>query len=281
MSRKSEARRSQLAGEALHEHWQQLHRTDKEPWPDQKRVAKLARGSPEFAAAVEEAGGAAEVAGKVEAAWRAFHEGDFTRAISLGSSAGALGAIAANRAAAVHSLYGKIADGPLLKLLDDAVHRGEQAVRSLPQEPNAHYMLALALGRYSQRISILKALAEGLGGRVRGHLEKALELEPRHAEAHVALGLFHAEILNKLGALAGGLTYNVSGRKALECFKQAGRLAPDSAIVCMEQAHGLLLLDAARYAGEANALFERAAACKPLDAMERLDVEAARKGIQA
>ncbi len=279
MSRKSAGIHSdELAGEGLHEHWKRLHRTDREPWPDEKRIASLARGNPEFGAAVEKAGGAAGLAQKVQAAWRAFHAGDFPSAIKLGAALGALGATAANRAAAVQSLYSKLSDAQLLKSLDEAVRRGEAAVKQLPDEPNTHYMLALVLGRYSQRISILKALSQGLAGRVRGHLEKTLELEPQHAEAHVALGLYHAEILNKLGALAAGLTYNVSGKKALEYFKQAGRLAPDSPIVCMEQAHGLLLLDAHRNADEADSLFEKAAACKPLDAMERLDVECAKKG---
>ncbi len=278
MSRKNAGNNpDELAGEALAERWTRLHHTDREPWPDEKRIASLARRNAGFAQSVDGLGGPAALAKQLQAAWRAFHAGDFPAAIKLGSELGALGATAANRAAAVQSLYSSLSDAQLLKSLEDAGKRGEAAVKQLPQDANAHYMLALVLGRYSQRISILKALAEGLGGRVRAHLEKTLELEPHHAEAHVALGLFHAEIINKLGALAAGLTYNVSGKEAIEHFNQASRLAPASAIVCMEHAHGLRLLDPDRYSSEADSLFERAAACKPLDAMERLDVATAKR----
>jgi tetratricopeptide (TPR) repeat protein len=211
----------------------------------------------------------------LQEAWQAFHAGEFPRAIKLGSELGALGATVANKAAAIDSAYSKHSGPQVLRILEAATVRGEEAVGQLPKYPNAHYMLALVLGRYSQRISILRALAEGLAGRVRSHLELTLDLEPRHAEAHVALGLYHAEIINKLGSLAAGFTHNVSSEKALEHFRQASHLAPASPIVQMEHANGLLLLDADRYRSEAHALYERAAAYEPLDAMEALDVQCA------
>jgi len=192
---------------------------------------------------------------------------------------GALGATVANKAAAIDSVYSKHSGSQVLHMLEAATARGEEAVGQLPKYPNAHYMLALVLGRYSQRISILKALAEGLAGRVRSQLEQTLALESRHAEAHVALGLYHAEIINKLGSLTAGLTHNVSSEKAIEHFHHASRLAPSSPIVQMEHANGLLLLDADRYRSQAHSLYERATACHPLDAMESLDVECAKRGL--
>jgi tetratricopeptide (TPR) repeat protein len=215
----------------------------------------------------------------VQDAWRAFHAGEFRRAIQMGSKLGALGACAANKAAAVDTLYAQESTPQLLRELEAAVARGETAVKVLPDYPNAHYMLALVLGRYSQRISVLTALAAGLAGRVRAHLERALGLEPRHAEAHVAFGLYHAEIVGKLGPLAASLTYGASPGAALEHLRKAARLAPDSLIVQMEYAHGLLLLDATRHRDQARTLYKRAAACEPQDAMERLDVEHARQGL--
>jgi hypothetical protein len=35
----------------------------------------------------------------------------------------------------------------------------------------------------------------------------AIALQPRHADAHIALGAFHAEVIDKVGALIGGMTY--------------------------------------------------------------------------
>ena len=238
--------------EALSKHWKALHEGDREPWPNDPDLQE---------------------------AWRAFHNGDFQAAIKLGSELGAHGAAVANKAAAVQTLYSKQSATRILQILEAAIARGEKAVAELPDHPNTHYTLALVLGRYSQRISILKALSEGLAGKVRSHLERALALEPRHAEAQVALGLYHAEIINKLGSLAAGLTYKVSAGKAIEHFRQASRLAPSSPIVQLEHANGLLLLDAQRYRAEAHTLFEQAAECKPRDAMEAQDVAYAQRDL--
>ena len=140
-------------------------------------------------------------------------------------------------------------------------------------------MLALALGRYSQRISIIKALANGIATRVRSHLDITLKLAPEHAEAHIALGLYHAEIVAKIGALLAGLTYQASGEAALEQFRRAIKLTPRSPIANIEYANGLLLLDAQKHREQAQELYARAAATEPADAMEQLDVERAQRGL--
>jgi tetratricopeptide (TPR) repeat protein len=266
-------------GDELREQWSRLHQTDREPWPDAHAVGKLAKGRTQLASSIEAHGGAAAVAAALQEAWGAFHSGAFARAVLAGEKIGALGAAVANKAAAIDSLYSKRSAAQLLRALESAIARGEQAVAELPDHPNTHYTLALVLGRYSQRISILKALAAGLASRVREHLERTLALEPRHAEAHLALGLYHAEIVGKLGSLAASLTYGATSNAAMEHFRQALTLAPASPIVRMEYAHGLLLLDATRHLPQAQELYSQAAACEPADAMERLDVARARRGL--
>lgn len=267
-------------GDALRKSWNRLHQTDREPWPDARVIDRLARGHALLASSVMEHGGADAVAQALQDAWRAFHSGAFGRAITAGGKLGALGAIVANKAAAVDSLYSKRSAAQLLKALESAIARGEEAVAQLPDHPNAHYTLALVLGRYSQRISILKALATGLAGRVRQHLERTLALEPRHAEAHLAFGLYHAEIVGRLGSLAASLTYGASATAAIEHFRRAVALAPSSPIIRMEYAHGLLLLDASGHRQEAQALYRQAADCEPADEMERLDAGRAKRGLE-
>ncbi len=277
----SPSRSDPFRGDELREHWSRLHQTDREPWPDARAIGKLARGHAQLTSSIEAHGGAAAVAEALQDAWRAFHSGAFARAIAAGEKLGAVGAAVANKAAAVDSLYSKRSATQLLKELESAIARGEQAIAELPDHPNAHYTLALVLGRYSQRISILKALAAGLASRVREHLERTLSLEPRHAEAHVALGLYHAEIIGKLGSLAASLTYGATASAAKEHFRQALALAPSSPIVRMEYAHGLLLLDGTGHLREAQELYAQAAACDPADEMERLDVARAKRGLEA
>jgi tetratricopeptide (TPR) repeat protein len=268
-------------GEELRKRWSRLHQTDREPWPDARLVGNLAKGNEELASVIETHGSAAMVAGALQDAWRQFHCGAYARAIAMGEKLGALGAPVANKAAAIDSLYSRRSAAQLLQELESAIARGEQAVAQLPEHANAHYTLALVLGRYSQRISILKALAVGLAGRIREHLERTLSLEPRHAEAHLAFGLYHAEIVGKLGSLPASLTYGATTSAAIGHFRQALGLAPSSPIIRMEYAHGLLLLDATRHLREAQELYAQAAACKPADEMERLDVARAKRGCHA
>jgi tetratricopeptide (TPR) repeat protein len=280
-SRGQRAPSDQYRGEELRAHWSRLHQTDREPWPEARAIGKLARGHTPLAASIAAQGGAAAAAEALQDAWRAFHSGAFGRAVLAGEKLGALGAAVANKAVAVDMLYSKRGATQVLKALESAVARGEQAVAQLPDHANTHYTLALVLGRYSQRISILKALAAGLAGRVREHLERTLSLEPHHAEAHLAFGLYHAEIVGKLGSLAASLTYGATAGAAIEHFRQALALAPSSPIVRMEYANGLLLLDAGRHRRQAEELYTQAAGCAPADEMERLDVARAKRGLEA
>jgi tetratricopeptide (TPR) repeat protein len=264
----------------LHKLWSALHHGDREPWPEAKSIARLGTQSVPFAVWLDaHRGGPTAVAQGLRDAWRAFHAGDFTKAIKLGSALGPLGAVAANKAAAIYACYGRCRAAQRLELLESAATRGEAAVKLLPDYPNAHYMLALALGRYSQDISIIKAATTGVAGRVRTHLERSLELEPSHAEGHVALGLYHAELIGKLGKIAAALTYGASSDRALEQFRRALKLAPASPIVHIEYANGLLLLDARRHRAQAERLYGQAAAHEPIDAMEQCDVERAQHGV--
>jgi tetratricopeptide (TPR) repeat protein len=268
------------ADDQLHKLWEKLHHGDREPWPEPKAIARLGTKNAAFAAWLAAHGGAAAVAQGMQAAWREFHAGNFPKAIKLGSDLGALGAVVANKAAAIASVNAPRNAAQRRKSLETAAKRGEASVELLPEYPNAHYMLALVLGRYSQDISIIKAVATGLATRVRTHLERTLALEPSHAEAHVALGLYHAELVKKLGMLAASLTYGASQDHALEHFRRAVKLAPASPIVHIEYANGLMLLDAARNRQQAEALYAQAAAFQPIDAMEQLDVERAKRGIE-
>ena len=77
-----------------------------------------------------------------------------------------------------------------------------------------------------------------------------------------------------------GLTYGAKKDSALEHFQKALKLNPDSAISRIEYANGLIMLfDKARL-DEATKLYEQAARCEPMDAMEKLDVELARSELE-
>ena len=84
-------------------------------------------------------------------------------------------------------------------------------------------------------------------------------------------------MINKAGALVAGLTYGAKKESALAHFEQALQLFPESPIVHIEYANGLILLFGKSRLDDATKLYEEAAAAKPQDAMERLDVEHAKE----
>jgi tetratricopeptide (TPR) repeat protein len=237
-------------GATLEKNWSRLHAGDREPFPEDERV---------------------------QDAWRAYQRGDFEAAARQGEVLGALGANVAAKAINIYASY-------LVEDREEKIalfQRAAALAESLQQSDNANswYLHAQALGRYSQCISVAKALGQGLGGKIKHALETALRLEKRHADAHIALGAYHAEVVDKIGGMIASLTYGASKDAAVKHFEEALKLNPTSAIARMEYANALAMLFGASKLKQATALYEEAAKCVPADAMERLDVEAAKAEI--
>ena len=250
------------AGDALKKAWPKLHAGDCEPFPDAKRAAALSKAAGKAAPKLD----SDALADALQDAWRAFHRGDFKAAFDAGEKLGPVGASVAVKAIGIHATYLVDDEAERLKRYEQAAKLAEAAVKALPDEANSHYRHAFALGRYSQGLSIAKALKMGIANKVRASLDAALELEPKHAEAHTALALYHAEIINKIGAMIGGLTYGAKASEAEKHIKDALKLTPASPIAHLEHGNVLLLLDENRNEDAAAAAIEKAAKCKPLDA---------------
>ncbi|HYE41067.1 MAG TPA: hypothetical protein VEB23_14110 [Ramlibacter sp.] len=229
--------------------WARLHAGDAEPPPSDARVL---------------------------AAWVLFHNGDFEEAVRAGTAAGDAGATVANKAQCIYANYLERKEKPRLDLFLEAAQRAERRAAVHPGDPAAWYWYAYALGRYSQAISVAKALAQGLGSKVKGALERTIALQPLHADAHVALGAFHAEVIDKVGTLIGGMTYGAKKETGLRLFQEGLRLHPQSPIALIEYANGLVMLEGEKKLPEANRLYEQAAALEPADAMEWLQIDLAR-----
>jgi tetratricopeptide (TPR) repeat protein len=240
----------------LRKKWARLHAGDAEPLPADEAVL---------------------------AAWQLFHAGEFQKATEAGLKAhragSAGGMTVANKAQAIYATYLEASERDKLALLLEVAERAERRAREAPNEANAWYCIAYALGRHSQGISIAKALAQGLGGRVKNALETTIRLAPKHADAHIALGTYHAEIIDKVGSLLGR-TQGASKDAGLLHYKTALKLNPTSAIAMVEYANGLVMLEGEKRMQEATRLYENAAACQPLDATERLDVEMAKAELE-
>ena len=265
------------AGDALKKAWPALHAGDTEPFPDAKRAAALIKAAGKAAPKGVDADA---LATQLQDAWRAFHHGDFKAAFDAGEALGPVGASVATKAIGIHATYLVDGDAEKLKRYEQAAKLAEAAVKALPDEANSHYRLAFALGRYSQGISIAKALKQGIAGKVREALEAALERAPKHAEAHTALALYHAEIIGKIGAMIGGLTYGAKASEADAHIKTALKLTPNSPIAHVEYGNVLMLLHGDKQEDAAAAAYEKAAKLKPADAMEAMDAAYAREQLE-
>jgi len=237
---------------ALKKIWPRLHRGDAEPWPEDEAVVR---------------------------AWALFHAGEFRKAFDAGLKAGGAGITVTNKAQCIYAHYLERHEKTKLALFLDAAARAEAQQAAEPGNPNAWYWQAYALGRYSQTISVVQALARGLGGTVKGALEKTIALAPRHADAHIALGSFHAEVIDKVGRLMGRIQ-GADAATGLAMYRRALKLDPTSVIGKLEAARGLVMIDGEKRAKEAEKLRAQAAACAPMDAMERLDVQRARAELE-
>ena len=257
-----------FSGDRLKKAWPALHAGDLEPYPDAKRAAALLKAAGKAAPKGIDADA---LAARLQDAWRAFHAGAFHAAFEAGEALGPVGASVAVKALGIHANYLVDDEAEQLSRFDRAVSLAAAAVAALPGEANSHYRHAFALGRYSQRISIAKALKLGLAGKVRASLEQALSLAPRHAEAHTAMALYHAEIIGKIGALIGGMTYGAKAAEAEKHIQAALKLTPESPIVHGEHGNLLLLLHGDKREDDAATAYETAGKLKPRDAMETLD----------
>ena len=232
--------------------WARLHAGDAEPLPKDAKVLE---------------------------AWVLFHRGEFQKAHDMGLKAGGGGITVANKAQSIYANYLEKNEKTKLAMFEEIAERAEAQQAEEPKNANAYYWQAYALGRYGQGISVAKALTQGLGSKVKGALETAIKLAPKHADAHIALGTFHAEVIDKVGKLLGR-TQGADRATGLKMFQQALKLNPASAIARVEYANGLVMLEGEKKMKEAEKLYAEAAACEPAEVMEQLDVEMAKEELE-
>ena len=261
------------SGTALQEQWERLHCGDREPFPDATHIAdQLNR----CGRALTRDADPNKVSKALQSAWRDYHAGDFAAAMRTGTAFGPVGAVVAGRAAIAYAMYLENDAARALDLLCQTAKNCEALTLIDPGWANAWFIHALALGRFSQRISVVKALGRGLGSKIRQRLMTAIALERRHAAAHAALGAYNLEVVDKVGSVVGHLTHGASREAGLRHFERAIALDPGSPATRMEFARALAMDRRKGDEREAEQNIAAAATCQPFDAIARLDVERAR-----
>ncbi len=204
--------------------------------------------------------------------WVSYHNGDFEAATRKGMALGLKGMTLANQASCIHATYVEPSEKRRLDMLIEVAERALLQQRDDPGNPNAWYWHAYALGRFSQGVSVAKGLAQGLGERIVRSLRETLRLAPKHPNAHLALARFHAEVIDKVGSLVGGMTYGANQAEGMALYRKALELNP-SLVTLHECAAGWVMIEGDRGLGQADSLRQRAEAFEPVDAMENLYLE--------
>lgn len=258
-----------FSGEALKQQWPALHHSDQAPWPDHDSVALWLgqNGYPEADYLVQ----------ALREAWRDYHAGRFESAWRRGTELGPPGAYVASRALGVHTMH--LADSDqqreLWKYNLDTLRELDRDNQLLT--PNMNLALVYVAARYAQNIGIFQAMRQRSPNVLRERLEAVLEAVPDHPEAHLGLGGFHAELIGRLGATLARLGYGARAESARHHYQRALELAPESILIHVEYAHGVLMMDRDGARNKAAALLETALELTPVDAAGHLEQQRARE----
>lgn len=175
-------------------------------------------------------------------AMTAYTEGRFLEAVEIAEALGTSDGYAlATKSLAIHGYY-LAPEEEKQGIFERAMELGEMAVQADSANPEAHYQSAHALGRYSQTIGAMTALRRGYGGRIRDLLEATLARDSLHGEAHLALGGWHADIVDRAGRMMARITYGANRGEATTHFERAMELLPDSRLALLEYALRMPLL---------------------------------------
>ena len=188
----------------------------------------------------------------------AFAEGRFVEAAGIAEAAGtSQGFALATRALAVYGHY-EAPEEDRKELFERALQLSEEAVRADSANPEAYFQSGHALGRYAQTIGVMTALRKGLGGKTREMFEATLALDPDHALAHLALGGWNADIVDRAGGLPARVMYGATKKKAIARFERALELAPELKVVLLDYALRLPKLDKKKGRARAKELLSKA-----------------------
>ncbi len=204
----------------------------------------------------------------IEEARAAYAQGQFAEAARIAESLGnSQGFAFSAESLSVYAHY--IAkESEKKELLERAVTLARKAVASDPANADAHMQLARAIGRRAETVGVFEAAGEA--EKIRESTEKALQINPKLASAHISLGRWHSELVGAMGSFMARTAYGARKEDALASFEKALALAPNAKYVPLQYALGLLALDDFKYREKARSLLMQSISLPAKDAYERI-----------
>lgn len=217
----------------------------------------------------------------IEEAIQAFNDGRFLEAAELAAGQGTSeGYVWASRSLTIYGHY----IAPTLEerqgILLRAIQLAKKAVELDESNPYAYQAMAHSEGRYAESLPTIEALSAGYAEKTLASMQRAVELDPDFAYAHVAIGGWHARIINAAGFM-GALIYGASEDKAHEHYERAIALLPDDIIILANYAIGLLQLDEDDNRAQVQELLARIEATPNKNTYEQILQEEVAKHLEA
>lgn len=148
----------------------------------------------------------------------------------------------------------------------------KKAIAGDANNPEAYFELARAQGRLSQYRGILESL--NLASSIKDALDKTLKFNPKHAGAKVALALWNHLLVSK----GVGWLYGAGAGNVVPLFQEGIALEPQTIIHKVE--YGAYLAQVGKK-DEARKQYEAALAIAPKTAVDKFDLERAKRELAA
>lgn len=260
--------------QSLAEIWGRVHSIDQEPWPtvDGLKMMLLdkpiAQVSPHFKDDFE------SLANTFQQGWVDFHNGDFQGAFENAEKCGPVAAYLSLLAVNTYACY-LAPKKDRESLYFEAAEKAKQAIELFPDQVNIEYGYALNIGRYSEEVSIAKALSSGAALSFKKSIEKCLALQSGHMPSLLALATLHAQAIDAIGELAARMTFGATRKKVLAVYQEAAKMDKPAPLIYVEYGKNILLLDKKnkRLAEKMLTLALDAEVLDPLDILDQKEAE--------
>ena len=213
----------------------------------------------------------------LEEAETAYAEGRYLEAAQIAEKVGGAGgfALAAN-SLNIHAFHYAEKEEQS-RLFRHAMGLAERAIEIDPKNLRGRFELARAMGKYAQGIGRVKAMNEKYVEQIREHLEVALSLDDDLADAHLALGSWHAGLIEVMGSFLAGFLYDANRKDAIFHIERALELDREGIDIHYGSANGFLALGEQKYRKRAEGLLSRVA---ELSVQEIYQVDIQEKAVQ-
>lgn len=270
------------SGDKLREAWPRLTRGfgANYPFPDADWVVSMATRHPEalektvaagtgFSGKPEEAQVYAE---KLQDVWRKVFRGDFAQAKKDGLALGVGGQVPGLFAQVLYAMFLAPDQDEKQRLLEEVISYTDEAGPLLNADPIAQFGRAYAKARLAEDLPVPVVLKRGYTSEIPKELDALLAKQPNQPFALALYGGYEAGVIRKVGKLVGKMTYGVSADQMEQYFARSFRAADDLPIGHYEYANALGYVYGEDEQQKALEQLKKAAAIKPINAMEALEV---------